>query len=321
MSVIQAYQLIRMPAVPAAELSSITVIGPESRAVAIGNFDGVHLGHQALLAKTLELADTHSLAAAVMVFEPQPLEFFSEHPPVRLMRLEEKVRAISLYGISQFVVQKFNQVFAQYGVEQFAQYLKNMGCKVAVVGEDFRFGHQATGDVSVLAGLGQEYGFEVAVMPPVNFNEIRISSSGLRAALAEGDIDSAAALLGRPYSFWGRVGHGDKMGRLLGFPTINLVHKRQKLPLTGVYAAQVMLPDGRTLNAVANAGVRPTVNGLQSRVEAFILDFEEMIYGQKVQLSLLQFIRAEQKFDGLEALKLQVVKDIETAKNYFKETQ
>jgi riboflavin kinase/FMN adenylyltransferase len=320
MSDMKSYKLIRMPGVSSVELSNLAV-SSEPKAVAIGNFDGVHLGHQTLLAKTLELAEARSLVAAVMVFEPQPLEFFSEHPPVRLMRLEEKVRAISLYGISQFIVQKFNHVFAHYGVEQFAQYLNHIGCKVVVVGEDFRFGHQATGDVSTLAELGREYNFEVMVMPPVNFNEIRISSSGLRAALAEGDIQNAATLLGRPYSFWGRVGHGDKMGRSLGFPTINLVHKRKKLPLTGVYASRVMLPDDRSLPAVANVGVRPTVNGLQARVEAYILDFDDMIYGQKVQLCLLEFIRAEQKFNGLDALKDQIARDIETAKNYFKDAQ
>lgn len=280
--------------------------------VTIGNFDGVHRGHQSLLQQAKNLAAELGAEPAVMLFEPQPLEFFSEAPPLRVMRLEEKIRAIADFGIKTFFIQSFGADFAALGPEQFARRLADLGVCSVVIGDDFRYGKGAKGDVETLLASGKSLGFSVWQSPAVVYNGTRVSSSRIRAALADNDLQQAVTLLGHPVRFWGRVGYGDQLGRQLGFPTANLVHKRDHLPLRGVYSAHVQWSGGQSVKAVCNLGIRPTVNGLQARFEVHLLDASVDLYGQKIRVTIRDFIRGEQKFDGLEALKSQIKKDVET---------
>ena len=290
-------------------------------ALAIGNFDGLHLGHQALLKQLKSVATEQSLQAAVMTFEPHPREFFTpEKAPARLASLREKLEKFSGFGVDVVYLCRFNERFASLSSDAFIQdiLIKSLNAKTVLVGEDFRFGAGRRGGVVDIANAG----LNLISLPQVNLSDVdikslgdseRVSSTRVRYALAAGQLSVAKNLLGRPYSISGKVIHGAQLGRKLGFPTAN-VHMRHERPaLTGVYAVKL---DG--LNGVANLGVRPTIAGVPKLLlEVHLFDFDGDLYDKHVQVEFFHKIRDEMKFDGLDALKAQIAKDAQAARTFF----
>ena len=282
-------------------------------ALAIGNFDGMHLGHQALLQKLNETAKALNLTSAVMTFEPHPREFFApETAPARLSSLREKLEHFAEAGVETTYVCRFNRRLAKLTPQEFMQNIlrDSLNAQAILVGDDFRFGAMRAG--STLDFL--EAKFNLISLPQVDLDGARVSSTRVRSALATGALHEASVLLGRPYSMSGKVVHGAKLGRQLGFPTAN-VHMRHERPaLTGVYAVKL---DG--MDSVANLGVRPTIAGVSKlMLEVNVLDFDADLYGKHVHVEFLHKIRDEQKFDGLDALKTQIALDVESARDFFK---
>ena len=285
-------------------------------ALAIGNFDGMHLGHQALLNKLCEISSAKNLTTAVMTFEPHPREFFTPlNAPARLSNLREKLEYFEQSGINKVFVCAFNQRFAQISSQNYMQdILRNkMNVQAILVGEDFKFGAKRAGTVADFIASG----FDLINLPRVDFNFERISSTRVRDALFSGNLFLANQLLGRHYSISGKVVHGAKRGRELGFHTAN-IHMRHEWPaLTGVYAVKL---DG--LNGVANLGVRPTfkhgiANVPKLLLEVHVLDFSGDLYGKHVHVEFLHKIRDEMKFDALDTLKTQIAADIRVARIFF----
>lgn len=282
------------------------------RALAIGNFDGLHLGHQALLAKTVNTANDQQLTPAVMTFEPHPREFFTpQNAPARLSSLREKLEYFEEAGIEDVFVLRFNQTFAAITAQDFMhQVLKtSLSATTILVGGDFCFGAKRQGRVKDLI----QSGFQLIDFPEVKVEHERVSSTLVRDALAEGNFTQAERLLGRPYSISGKVVHGAKRGRQLGYPTAN-VHMRHERPaFTGVYAVKL---DGR--EGVANLGVRPTIAGIPKlMLEVYVFDFDGDLYDEHVHVQFFYKIRDEMKFDGLDALKAQIAQDVVIAKAFF----
>jgi len=295
----------------------------EPCALAIGNFDGLHLGHQALLAKLLETAKQQKLKSAVMTFEPHPREFFMPaQAPARLTSLREKLERFADAGVEIVYLCRFDKKFAALSSEDFLEkiLLQSVNAKAVLVGEDFRFGAGRRGGVADIANAG----LNLISLPQVNSLEVnsiesgiqqRVSSTRVRDALAAGQLQVAKDLLGRAYSISGKVVRGAQLGRKLGFPTAN-VHMRHERPaLTGVYAVKL---DG--LEGVANLGVRPTVSGVPKLLlEVHLFDFNGDLYDRHVHVEFFHKIRDEMKFDGLAALSAQIAKDAQVARNFFKE--
>jgi len=280
--------------------------------LAIGNFDGIHLGHQELLQKLIQTAKERGLTSAVMTFEPHPRELFTpERAPARLCSLREKLEYFSNAGVERVYVCAFNRRFAKVTADEFMQRIlrQSLNAEAILIGEDFRFGAQRAGSTQDFV----QAGFNLIKLPQVNSDSVRVSSTRVRSALANGQLEQAAMLLGRPYSISGKVVHGAQLGRKLGFPTAN-VHMRHERPaLTGVYAVKL---DG--LNAVANLGVRPTIAGVPKlSLEVHVLDFNENLYDKHVHVEFFHKIRDEMKFDGLDALKARIAKDVEIARSFF----
>lgn len=294
---------------------------PAGCVATIGNFDGVHLGHQAVLQQLAMKGDTLGLPAVVITFEPQPNEFFApDKAPARLCRFREKVEALRCYSIQQLCVLKFNKQLAQMAAGEFIQRLlvDGLNVKYLVVGDDFRFGKDRQGDFEMLQKAGEKQGFQVVNMHTFSIDQQRVSSTRIRLALEQGDLLLAEKLLGRPYRMSGRVAHGDKRGRTLGFPTANIHLHRHKVPLTGVYAVQLFGIAGEPVKGVANVGIRPTIAGLKrALLEVHLFDFDRDIYGEHVQVHFLKKLRDEQKFADLDALTQQIEEDCQQAKAYF----
>ncbi len=291
-------------------------------ALAIGNFDGMHLGHQTLLKRLIEVANAKNIIPAVMTFEPHPREFFTPlNAPSRLCNLREKLEYFIEAGVQKTFVCAFNQRFSAISAQAFMDEMlrKKMQVNTILVGEDFRFGAKRTGTVADF----KVNGFDLIDFAPVNFANERISSTRVRDALSYGNLQLASELLGRAYSISGKVVHGAKRGRELGFPTANIHIKHERPALTGVYAVKLSAAQfqGRQLgglNAVANLGVRPTIAGVPKlSLEVHILDFNEDLYGRHVHVEFLHKIRDEMKFSGLDALKAQIAQDIVVARDYF----
>ncbi|MDO9282062.1 MAG: bifunctional riboflavin kinase/FAD synthetase [Methylotenera sp.] len=281
-------------------------------ALAIGNFDGMHSGHQTLIKQLIETAEALNLTAAVMTFEPHPREFFTpESAPARLCSLREKLEYFAKAGVERVYVCHFNRRFAKVTAGEFMQTIlrESLHAEAILVGEDFHFGAMRAGSVVDFV----EKKFNLISLPQVSLANARVSSTRVRSALAAGNLQEAALLLGRSYSVSGKVVHGAKRGRQLGFPTAN-VHMRHERPaLTGVYAVKL---DG--LNAVANLGVRPTITGVPKlSLEVHVLDFNEDLYGKHVHVEFLHKIRDEMKFENLEALKAQIAADVVVARDFF----
>ncbi len=294
-------------------------IRPQHRGcvLTIGNFDGVHLGHQAVLAQVKAQALARGVPATVMTFEPQPQELFQpDKAPARLTNFREKHMALRQQGIDRHIVIEFNRKFSNLPAREFIErvLVDMLGVQFLVVGDDFRFGHGREGDFAMLQRAGAELGFEVVDTQSYRQQQQRVSSTAIRQCLSDGDFTQAAAMLGRPYAFEGRVVHGEKKGRTIGFPTANIQLKRLRSPLQGVFAVQVQTNDGKMHAGVANIGRRPTLNGERVQLEVHLFDFAGDLYGQQLRVVPTHFIRAEQKFANFAQLQQQIAADAEKAK-------
>lgn len=289
--------------------------------VTIGSFDGVHLGHKAIIEQVREQAGILGLASVAMTFEPQPHEYFSgDTAPARLMRVRDKAKALFEAGIDRVVCISFNKKLASMSAEAFVKELlvDGLGVKYLVVGDDFRFGCDRSGDYQFLVAAGQRYGFNVIDTQTRLLDGERISSTRIRAALEDQQFELANSLLGRTYTINGKVIYGQQLGRQWGVPTANVQLCRYRSPLSGVFAVSTYLPDGRVVNGVANVGMRPTVGGLKKPIlEVHIFDFNEDLYGQDLAVEFKHKLRDEKKFDSLDQLKEQIYRDRDTAKQWF----
>lgn len=286
----------------------------------IGNFDGVHRGHQALLNGLLAEGRARHLPVMVMIFEPQPLELFAaEKAPARLTRLREKLRYLAQCGVDYVLCVRFDRRFAALTAQSFVSELlvDRLGVRFLAVGDDFRFGAGRLGDFLLLQKAAREYGFEVTSTQSFCQDGLRISSTAVRQALAEDNLAQAQTLLGRPFALSGRVVHGDALGRTIGFPTANIPLRRQVTPVKGVYAVEVMGVGDKPIPGVANIGTRPTVSGLRQQLEVHLLDVAMDLYGRHIDVVLRKKIRNEQRFASLDELKAQIARDVITAREFF----
>ena len=286
----------------------------------IGNFDGVHLGHQSVLRQLTAKAEQLQLPATVMTFEPQPLEMIiGDKAPARLTRLRDKYAALQKQGIDQLLCVNFNRKFAALSADDFITELlvKQLGVKYLVVGDDFRFGYKRQGDFAMLRAAGIKYGFAVVSMASFTLDQARVSSTMVREALAQDDLALAEQLLGRPFSIFGKVAHGAKLGRTIGFPTANIPLKRCVDPINGVYVVEVLGLGKQVIAGVANIGKRPTVGGERTQLEVNLFDFTGDLYGKQLEVVLKKRLRGEVKFASFDALRQQIEQDVIAAKNYF----
>jgi riboflavin kinase/FMN adenylyltransferase len=289
-------------------------------AITIGNFDGVHLGHQALLNELRAAAQKNGLQTAVVIFEPHPREFFSpQQAPVRLTSLREKLELFRTMGVDRVHVCRFDAGFAKKTAADFIHALhEKLNAKFVLIGDDFRFGNGRAGDFALMEKIGLQCGFAVQAVHSVLHDGVRISSTAIRAALADGKMRVAREYLGRPYSISGRVVHGDGMGRKLGFPTANVQMKHNLPPLKGIYVAQVHSDGVGVLQGVASLGIRPTVRqDTRLVLEVHLFEFDQQIYGKHLRVEFLQKLRDEEKYPNLEILARQIALDVENAKKWF----
>jgi len=288
--------------------------------VTIGNFDGVHLGHQAVIGQLAEKAQELGLPTLVMLFEPQPQEFFQpQKAPSRLTRFREKIQALRRYSVDRVLCARFDARFAGIEPEDFIGrvLVQGLGVRYLVVGDDFRFGRKRRGDFEMLCRAGGREGFQVVNMHSFTIDGERVSSTRVRAALAAADLAEAEKLLGRPYRMCGRVAHGDKLGREIGVPTANIHLHRRHTPLKGVFAVEMFGLKDEPLPGVASIGTRPTVGGTRPLLEVHLLDFDQDIYGAHVHVNFLHKFRDEKRFDSIEEMKSQIELDIEHARELF----
>jgi riboflavin kinase/FMN adenylyltransferase len=288
--------------------------------VTVGNFDGVHLGHQALVQMLLERARRLDLPAVVLTFEPQPQEYFApQSAPARLTSLREKCLAFGRLGVDQIICLRFDSRLAALGPREFvAELLVNrLETRELIVGDDFRFGRDRAGDLALLEDLSHEYGFVLDSAPTCRVRSERVSSTRVRQALAAGDLELAVELIGRRYSLAGRVVHGDKRGRQLGFPTLNVPLRRLRAPLEGVFVSRAGGLGRGLLPAVSYVGTRPVFGGGQLLVETHVLDFDEDCYGVAIEVEFLLKLRDDQPFRSSAELAAQIAEDVESARRYF----
>ncbi|SFE36956.1 bifunctional riboflavin kinase/FAD synthetase [Nitrosomonas sp. Nm166] len=305
-----------------------SIYAKTSIALTIGNFDGVHLGHQAILTRLKERAHKLGLPACVMTFEPHPREFLAPaQAPARLTSLREKLKLIAQAGIDCIHVCRFNDNFAKISPEQFITRILNRKLSVRwlLVGDDFRFGARRAGDFAMLQAFSATNGFEVEVMPSVTMDGQRVSSTTIRQALGGGDLNTATKLLGKPYSISGRVIDGDKLGQQIGFPTANIQLKNPHPPLSGIFVVAVhgaiQSSPATILPGVASLGVRPTTHENGKLVlEVHLFDFSYKIYGQYLQVDFLHKLRDEEKYADIDTLIQQIKQDVAQAKDFFKTT-
>ncbi|NAW58913.1 MULTISPECIES: bifunctional riboflavin kinase/FAD synthetase [unclassified Vibrio] len=287
----------------------------------IGNFDGVHLGHQQVLSQVSEQAKALDLPSVVMTFEPQPMELFAkDKAPARLTRLRDKFVQLGKLNIDRLLCVNFNVHFANLSAEQFIRDLlvAKLGVKFLVVGDDFCFGKGRTGNFAMLQQAGREYGFEVVSTQSFCLQQQRVSSTAIREALASDDLVAASSMLGRQYSISGRVSHGRKLGRTIGFPTANIPLKRCVSPVSGVYVVEAYGLQDTPVGGVANIGQRPTVNGIRQQLEVHLFDFHGNLYGKQLEVALLHKLRDEHKFESFDALKQQIELDAEAARVWLR---
>jgi riboflavin kinase / FMN adenylyltransferase len=285
----------------------------------IGNFDGVHLGHARVITALIEKAKVLNCIPAVMIFEPQPQELFSpETAPARLTRLRDKYILLKKLGVERLICVNFHRDFASKSAEDFIEELlvKQLGIKHLIIGDDFRFGKNRMGNFSLLKQAGEKFNFAVSDTASFKLEDCRISSTQIRNALEQDLLADAEKMLGRAYSIIGRVFHGDKRGRQLGFPTANVLLKRRVSPISGVYAVKVKTVE-HSFYGVANIGSRPTVSGIRQQLEVHIFNFNKDIYGQTIEVVMLKKLRDEIKFSSLDDLKKQISQDSEQAKAFI----
>ncbi len=291
-------------------------------AVTIGNFDGLHLGHQAMLTRLLDVARARDLPSCVLSFEPHPREFFAPaQAPARLSSLREKAEMLRGRGIDRLHVFRFNRAFSSLSADQFIEQVlvRTLQARYVLVGDDFRFGAKRAGDFSLLERAGRQFGFDAEFLPTVEVGGERSSSTAVRTALAAGELEHAARLLGRPYSISGRVVHGDKLGRDIGFPTANIQLKHNRPPLLGIFAVELYGLNGQPLPGVASLGVRPTVKGADAApvLEVHLFDFNADIYNRRVRVDFLHKLRDEEKYPDLPSLVAQIGRDVDNAKRFL----
>lgn len=286
----------------------------------IGNFDGVHLGHQALLNQLKEAANARNLPTAALVFEPHPREFFTpQQAPTRLTNMREKLELFAEAGLDRVHVCHFNSEFAQMSATDFIHALhEKLRVKFVLIGDDFRFGSGRSGDFALMEKIGSRHGFAVQAMHTVQHEGIRISSTAVRTALAEGHMRMAQRYLGRPYSISGRVEHGDGMGHKLGFATANIQLKHNRPPLSGIFVVRMQGDDLPPANGVASLGMRPTLHQDGKYVlEVHLFDFSRDLYNKHMRVDFLHKLRSEEKYSDIEALKRQIALDVSNAKQWF----
>jgi riboflavin kinase/FMN adenylyltransferase len=286
-------------------------------AVAIGNFDGVHLGHQAVIGVAVAWARAERGPALVATFDPHPSRFFRpDAPPFALTSLDQKLEQFAALGVDAVAVLPFDAALASLSAEAFvADWLgARLRPRLVVTGEDFSFGHRRSGNAARLADLGHAYGFSTTAVPPVLEGGLPVSSTRIRAALEAGDMDQAARLLTRPFTLRGTVIHGDKRGRTIGVPTANMALGPYCRPRFGVYAVRAQLPGGEEVPGVANLGIRPMFEPPKLLLETWLLDWSGDLYDRVIDVSLIAFLRDEARFDGLDALKAQIAKDAAAAR-------
>jgi riboflavin kinase/FMN adenylyltransferase len=295
-------------------------------ALTIGNFDGVHRGHQAMIAKVREQARERGLQSCVLTFEPHPREFFERRAgaqsPTRLTSLREKLELLDSLEVERVHIERFSARFAALSPEAFVRDVlaATLRARWVLVGGDFRFGARRAGDISELRSRGSAAGYELDVMEPVMLQSVRVSSGAVRQALASGELARARALLGRPYSISGRVVHGDKLGRKLGFATANIQMKHNRAPFTGIFAVRLHGADAGPRTGVASLGVRPTVKtGGAIVLEVHVFDFSGELYGRHVRVEFLHKIRDEAKYEDLQTLRAQIAHDCEVARSLLME--
>lgn len=287
----------------------------------IGNFDGVHIGHQAIIEQVVSKAKERNVPSLVIIFEPQPMEFFNgTEAPARLMRFREKFQILSGFDLDYVFCLKFDARFCQLSAEAFIEKIlvSHLHLKHLVIGDDFRFGGDRQGDYTLLVEMGKTNGFTVEHTPTLLDSEVekgeRVSSTHVRNLLAAGRFADVEQLLARPYQITGRVVHGEKLGRQLGFPTANIALQRVKAPFSGVYVVKLIRETGESFCGVANIGVKPSVGSFLPSLEVHLFDFDADLYGEHVSVEFDSKIRDEQRFEGLDALKQQIAKDIEVAR-------
>ena len=297
---------------------------PDTRPVAltIGNFDGVHLGHQALLNELKTAAQARGLLTVVVIFEPHPREFFApQTAPARLSSLREKLEFFATLGIDRVHVCRFNAHFAQMTATDFIHALhQKLSAKYVLIGDDFRFGSGRAGDFALMEKIGEQHGFEVQAVRTVSNDGVRISSTAVRAALAAGQMKRVHDYLGRTYSISGRVVHGDGVGKKLGYPTANIQLKHNRPPLSGIFVVEAHAAGLGILRGVASLGVRPTLkHDAKPILEVHLFEFGQDIYGKRLRVEFLQKRRDEQKFPDVGALTRQIALDVENAKKWFEQ--
>lgn len=294
---------------------------PGPTVLAIGNFDGVHRGHVALVGRLASVAAETGLTPTALTFEPHPREFFApQSAPARLTTLREKLELLAEAGIAQAMVCRFDARFAGLSADAFVEEVLVRGLRAGhvIIGDDFRYGCRRVGDFAHLRAAGDVHGFAVEAMGSVVVDGERVSSSGVRESLAAGDMERAARLLGRPYIIDGRVIHGDKVGRQLGFRTANIRIKHNPLPMAGVFCVEVSGLGENPLAGVANLGIRPTLGGTRPLLEIHLFDFDRDIYGAHLSVRFVHKLRDEQRFPNFDALKAQIAADAAAARAHFK---
>ncbi|CDZ78667.1 Riboflavin biosynthesis protein RibF [Legionella massiliensis] len=287
----------------------------------IGNFDGVHLGHQALLKTLKKQADSLKLPLIVLLFEPQPAEYFRpKDAPARLTNLREKLTVLKQCQVDYVICLKFNKALALMSAQAFAEhyFFSLLNCKHILIGEDFRFGQGRFGDIHLLQELAAKQGCSIHAFPDFSIDNYRVSSTKIRDALSQGELERSADLLGRTFSLCGRVTRGDGRGREWGIPTANLSMHRIMLPLKGVFCVKVRRASGELIDGVANLGSRPTVDGTKNILEIHLFDFDESLYGEMLQVFFLHKLRDEVKFSSVDALIAQIHDDVAAAKSEFR---
>ncbi len=295
----------------------------EDCVLTIGNFDGVHAGHQMVLNALMKQAKEFNLPSIVMCFEPQPIEYFrGTDAPARISTARDKIEQLSKVGVDELYLIRFNHSLANMSAQQFVEMLyQQLQVKHLIVGDDFCFGKNRQGNFDYLLKAGEAHGFSVQRSNSFLIDKERVSSTLLRSALENGKLNKAAIYLGRQFSLSGRVMHGYKRGRELGFPTANIRVKNRKSPLSGVFAVTITLESGLAYEGVANVGTRPSIEETSAvLLEAHLFDFSGDLYGQRVKVGFYKKLREEEKFDGLEQLKQQIAVDSQQAKTYFNET-
>ncbi len=289
-------------------------------ALTIGNFDGVHLGHHAILDQLAEIGAREAVSTAVMTFEPQPREFFAgDGAPPRLTRFKEKMLVLKQTPLDHVLVLRFNEAFSRVPANHFIRHylVASLGVRHLLVGDDFRFGHRAEGNFQLLHDASEHYGFRLTRRETFSVEGGRVSSSWIRDALENGELEVAAELLGRPFSILGRVAYGRRLGRSLGFPTANLPLKRRVCPIRGVFAVRVHGAGSLSLNGMANVGTRPTVDGTAWVLEVHLFDFDGDLYGRELSVDFIGKLRDERRFDSIDALTRQLRTDAGEARAFL----